>query len=360
MISGTSADAIDAALLRVSANGARLEHSISKPCPARLRQQIINASTIRQFMSVDAALGDIFAATALQLIAESGIAKSKIKAIGSHGQTLWHDPKGKTNNTLQAGDPNRIAWKTGIVTISDFRRMDMAAGGQGAPLVPAFHNWQFKLKQRRACVVNIGGIANISIPGRKLTGYDTGPGNCLMDSWIWQCKRKNMDKNGNWANTGTVQAKLLQSMMRDSYFRKQPPKSTGREYFNIQWIKKHTGRNNYRPQDIQATLAQLTANTIAKEVTKNAKHCNKVFICGGGWHNRTLIQKLQQQLQNHEIQSTSTAGIDPDNVEAAAFAWLAWRRLKNQPGTTTSVTGTTKATLLGAIYQPLSSKRRAF
>lgn len=360
IISGTSADAVDAALLRIGANGASLRHSISRRYPDSLRRQVVGvdaATTIQQSMRLDARLGSLFAKAALQLIAEAGVARAEIRAIGSHGQTLWHAPGGAGGNTLQVGDPNRIAFLTGIVTVSDFRRMDMAAGGQGAPLAPAFHDWQFKLGRNRACVVNIGGISNITIPG-KLAGYDIGPGNCLMDSWIRHCKGRRMDRDGAWAATGEVHEKLLRAMSQDGYFSKRPPKSTGREYFNLQWIQRHCRRYRCRPQDVQATLAQLTADTIALAVTRRAKSCRKLLICGGGWHNKALMQKLGQQLPRHTVQSTAVAGIPPDDVEAAAFAWLAWRRLTGRPGTATTVTGASKPVVLGAIYQPKPSKRR--
>ncbi|MGV0005581.1 MAG: anhydro-N-acetylmuramic acid kinase [Candidatus Porifericomitaceae bacterium WSBS_2022_MAG_OTU9] len=354
IISGTSADAVDAALLRITAGGAKLVHSMGIPYPPALRRRVLAvdaATTIQEIMYIDAKLGDVFANAALKLVAAAKIKKSEIKAIGSHGQTLWHKPDGVAANTLQVGDPSRIAWKTGLATVADFRRMDMAAGGQGAPLVSLFHDWQFKLKKDRACVVNIGGISNITIPGKPM-GYDIGPGNCLMDSWIKDCKGRRMDSNGNWAASGTVDRQLLQDMLGDGYFGKKAPKSTGREYFNLQWLRQHTKKRKYQPQNVQATLAQLTADSIASAVKKHANNCRKLFICGGGWHNNTLMHKLRQQLDQYQITSTATAGIPPEDVEAAAFAWLAWRRLTNQPGNAPAVTGASKAALLGAVYKP--------
>ncbi|RLA17547.1 MAG: anhydro-N-acetylmuramic acid kinase [Gammaproteobacteria bacterium] len=276
-------------------------------------------------------------------------------AIGSHGQTLHHSPNTTLPFSLQIGDANIISQITGITTIADFRRRDIAAGGQGAPLVPAFHQAMFQTNKENRVIVNIGGIANLSILPKDtqgtILGFDTGPGNTLMDCWISEHKNSAYDNNGEWAATGTIQADLLKQLKDEPYFSSPPPKSTGTEYFSADWLnEKLTKLPQYAPEDVQHTLCQLTAETIAEAIQTTALETERIFLCGGGTHNQTLVKALEQLLQP-PIASTATQGIHPNQVEAMAFAWLAKKTLQGQTGNLPEVTGAKEAVILGGIYQ---------
>jgi len=255
---------------------------------------------------------------------------------------------------MQIGDADIIASGTGITTVANFRQADIAAGGQGAPLVPPFHHWLFASPTNKRVVVNIGGIANIttlSTDGSDVTGFDTGPGNGLMDVWISKNQGEPFDQGGQWAARGMVIDDLLRQLLNDPYFSLPPPKSTGFEYFNAGWLRRFD-IDRHDAADIQATLCELSAITIANAIGLQAPDAHDVFVCGGGVHNAELMRRLQKRLSGVSVSSTAAAGLDPDWVEAVAFAWLAMRTLRNEPGNLPSVTGATHTVVLGDIHSP--------
>jgi anhydro-N-acetylmuramic acid kinase len=358
LISGTSMDGIDCALVGFSERAldivATLEHPYPGPLRARLATAIENpdSCTVDDVGSLDRAVGVCFRDAALALLAHAGVAKTDIAAIGSHGQTLRHQPHATQPFTLQIGDPAVIATGTGITTVADFRRADIALGGEGAPLAPAFHDWLLRAAGQSRCVVNIGGIANITVlPGDETaaTGYDTGPGNTLLDAWVRHHMSKAFDRDGVWAAEGEVDSALLARLLSDPYFSKAPPKSTGLEYFNLEWLNR-ANVAGLKPVDVQATLCELTATSIADALRARQPALAELHVCGGGVHNQTLMRRLRDLLPATRVGSTMAIGLDPDWVEAAAFAWLAMRRMTGQPGNLPSVTGAKSAAMLGAIH----------
>jgi len=361
LMSGTSMDAIDAALLDLKDNHCRLIAKHSHPIPAALKQKLYkliqgNNFNVNDFGSLDITLGRLFAAAANQLIELNNLEHSAIAAIGSHGQTVFHAPDNKPAFTLQIGDPNCIAQLTGITTVADFRRRDMAAGGQGAPLVPAFHDALFRLHDRNRVILNIGGVANITVlpaaQTKAVSGFDTGPGNNLMNGWIQRHQKQSYDNGGKWAASGTTDEKLLERLLRDKYFQQAPPKSTGPEHFNQNWLDANIKRHGKRllRKNVQATLCELTAQSIAAAIHDHAPTTDEVLVCGGGVHNLALLFRLQCLLGTIKVISTEDYGIDPDYVEAMAFAWLAKQTLANKPGNMPAVTGAKQAVVLGGIY----------
>ena len=356
-MSGTSLDGIDAGLVDFSHDKPRLIGFHYQAYSASLRHQIqllSQADTpilLKDYGALDSQLGHLFAEACLTLLQKSGIPAADINAIGSHGQTVYHAPDGKNGFSLQIGDPNRIAQITGITTIGDFRRRDIAVGGQGAPLVPAFHHALFSDPTQITSVVNIGGIANISIlNGTQVLGFDTGPGNTLMDYWCELNLGHSYDANGDWAAIGNVQAVLLQQFLDDDYFRQSPPKSTGKEYFSPAWLNaKLASTPKCKVEDIQATLCQLTADSIADAILEHAANSKQVLLCGGGAHNQQLVSMLGKKLPML-LASTAAFGIDPDHVEAMAFAWLARQTFHQLTGNLCSVTGANEPVILGGLY----------
>ena len=347
LMSGTSLDGIDAGLVDFSDGRIRLLAFHYQAFPADLRQQIHRISQpgqpvlLEDYGALDAQLGCLFAEAALALLDKAQIAPSAIKAIGSHGQTVYHAPAGCHGFSLQIGDPNRIAEITGITTIGDFRRRDISVGGQGAPLVPAFHRAVFAQTGQTTSVINIGGIANISILRHdSVLGFDTGPGNTLMDYWCQLNTGLGYDAAGAWAGTGRVDADLLKQLLDDPYFRQPPPKSTGKEYFSPAWLEQKIACYRYcKAEDIQATLCELTAGSIAGAVLEHAADSTQVLLCGGGVHNRQLMAGLAKRLAM-PLLSTEEFGIVPDHVEA----------LHRLPGNLCSVTGARVPVVLGGIY----------
>jgi anhydro-N-acetylmuramic acid kinase len=361
LMSGTSMDAIDAALVEFGTQNPVLRHRHSIPIPSGLRSRLIAVAqgentTLEHISELDVRLGHLFADAVLALLQQSGTAVDKVRAIGSHGQTLYHRPTGRFATSIQIGDPNIIAERTGVTTVADLRRRDMAAGGQGAPLVPALHEAIFRLRDRNRVIVNIGGIANITIlpanPLAEVRGFDTGPGNTLMDGWIKKQQRKNHDERGRWASSGEVDEDLLGNMLKDSYFRKAPPKSTGREYFNLAWLEQLLKRYKKRmlAKHVQATLCELTARTITAAIREYAPQSDEALVCGGGVHNLALMLRLQLLMDDIRVVSTEEFNTDPDFVEAIAFAWLAKQTLEGRPGNVPSVTGAARPVVLGGIY----------
>ena len=367
LMSGTSLDSVDAVAVRFEP-AFELIASHSEPIPAEIDQQIRSImqpgdNEIERMGRLDLELGKLFATATNNLISQNHLNKQEIAAIGSHGQTIRHRPE--AGFTLQIGDPNTIAELTGITTIADFRRRDMAAGGQGAPLVPAFHSNLFRSTEYNRVLVNIGGMANLTIlpadTNQPVLGYDTGPGNVLMNSWIQRHQNRTYDHDGNWAATGQVIPELLQTMLTLPYFSEPAPKSTGREQFNDQWLEQMltTLDQNPAPEDVQATLLELTAVTIndailSHQLSGQLNHQSsdlQVYLCGGGSFNTRLKQRLAEFLQPHYLSTTEELGLNPDWVEAAAFAWLAKRTLEQQSGNEPAVTGAAGYRPLGGIFR---------
>lgn len=361
VMSGTSLDGVDLALMDFSSQPAQVVATDFVPMPQNLRQNLTalcqqGQGSLQQIGELDHQLGVLYAESINQFLAKHSLSAEQIQAVGCHGQTIWHAPQGQSPFTWQLGDANIIAARTGITTVADFRRKDMAYGGQGAPLVPAFHQGIFANSTRITVILNIGGISNISVlaPNQPVIGYDTGVGNALMDSWIAKHQGKSYDKNGEWAKTGQSNPALLQDLLADPYFSLPAPKSTGRELFNLAWLEKilqkHTALS---PQDVQATLAEFTAQCSAQDLQYLSQHnvlpC-LLLVCGGGAKNPVIMAHLQRLLPHWQIATTTDYGLDADYLEAAAFAWLAYRRMENLPSNEPSVTGATKAVSLGVIY----------
>lgn len=365
-MTGTSVDGLDLALIEVDDSGAiTIVAGATRPLPELLRRDLLALSQpedddIDLLGSCDQALG-VFTATAVNAFIEGlGYASTGIRAIGSHGQTIRHRPPGTASLpfTLQIGDPHVIAENTGITTVADFRRRDIAAGGHGAPLVPRFHAELFNATGSDACILNIGGISNVSLIGKDLTGFDTGPGNALIDQWCQQHQRRPYDRSGAWSAGGKVDNTLLQALQADPYFALQPPKSTGREYFNIDWLGKTASAHGLQldaAQDIQATLTELTAATVIESLKAWGGGIKTLVVCGGGRLNDDLMHRIRQAAARLTpipslIEPSEYWGIDGDAIEAAAFAWLAHRRLQHLPGNVPAVTGAAGERVLGAIY----------
>ena len=357
VMSGTSLDGVDVVLAAIDENRVAQLASLAFPIPIDLKEAVLAVCqgqqlTLSQFGQLDTRLGRLFADAVLALMKQENLRPEDIVAIGCHGQTVWHEPTGDAPHTLQIGDNNIVAARTGVTVVGDFRRRDMALGGQGAPLVPAFHHALLAHPGERRMILNIGGIANLSllIPGQPVRGFDTGPGNMLMDAWIWRNLKKPYDKDAAWASEGKVLLPLLQEMLCDPYFAAPAPKSTGREYFNYGWIEHILGQfPALRPQDVQATLAELTATTISEQVLLSGG-CDRLLVCGGGSRNPMVMTRLAGMLPGTEVAATDEYGISGDDMEALAFAWLAWRTLAGLPGNLPSVTGASQESVLGAIF----------
>lgn len=358
LISGTSADGIDAALVRFEDNTPQLVDALAHPWPEELRARILAVAQDETRLDLDAygrldvAIGQCFAEAALQLLQRNAALASSVRAIGSHGQTLRHRPSGEYPFTLQVGDPSVIAERCGIDVVADFRRADVAAGGQGAPLLPAVHAMLLGRADGVRVVLNLGGIANITVldPSGKVSGFDTGPANGLMDAWHLRHRGGAYDANGAFAASGRVDTALLAALLADPYFALPPPKSTGREHFHLAWLETHAGVTALSPADVQATLLELSARSIADAIEHHAPAVVDVLACGGGVHNDVLMRRLGELLGTRTVVSTAAYGVDPDYLEATAFAWLARQRLLGLPGNLPAVTGARGPRVLGAIY----------
>lgn len=358
LISGTSADGIDAALVRFDEGRPRLVAALTHPWPDALRARILAMAQDETRLDLDAygrldvAIGENFAAAALRLLEASGTPPSDVRAIGSHGQTLRHRPHGEHPFTLQAGDPAVIAERCGIHVVADFRRADVAAGGQGAPLLPAVHAMLLGSPGRTRVVLNLGGIANITVLGAdgRVFGFDTGPANGLMDAWCLRHRGEAFDRDGAFAREGTVDADLAVALLADPYFALSPPKSTGREHFHLAWLDRHARVGQLPPADVQATLLELSARSVADAIDLHAPEAAEVLACGGGVHNGALMERLGERLAPRVVRSTAEEGVDPDYLEATAFAWLARQRLLGLPGNLPAVTGARGPRVLGAVY----------
>ncbi len=348
IMSGTSLDGVDVVLCEIDSNSCNLITSLEYPMPLELKSEILRVieekCTLESLGEIDHRLGLLFTQAVGALLIRENIDPSGINAIGLHGQTLWHAPEGEYPFTMQLGDPNILAAKTGIPVVADFRRKDIALGGQGAPFAPAFHEFIFSNINSSVSVVNIGGMANITVLGDKLIGYDTGCGNVLLDMWIAEHQGKAYDENGEWASTGVVDYTLLDKMMSDDFFQEPYPKSTGREKFNNVWLQKYLSGHTHNPEDVQRTLLELTAMSISNEVLKF--NPDITLLCGGGAKNTFLVERIKVLMPNVEVAISANA----DQIEAMTFAWLAYKRVHHQKVNLKDVTGASDNAVLGGIY----------
>ncbi len=354
MLSGTSMDGIDVVLADFSGAFPKIISTHSQPYPSELRRDLLklasadnknNDLTLPGLLEFHEQLAEVFAEAANTLIAAQNISVKDIACLGFHGQTIAHQPLAEPAWTLQLGDARLLSQLTKITVISDFRSSDMAVGGQGAPLAPLLHQQLFQHEDQSTAVINIGGISNITQPDGS--GFDTGPGNCLLDAWIWKYQQQKFDQHGTWATTGVVQDDLLHIWLADKYFKASSPKSTGTDYFNLEWASQSCDLTQYRPEDVQTSLAELSARSIAAAVPESS---SRLLVCGGGAHNIDLLNRIQQNLAATKVSSTATAGVDPDWVEGLLFAWLGWQRLHQIKVDTRRITGASKPLLAGSIY----------
>lgn len=363
-MSGTSLDGVDASVFAIGPASATapsfemLSH-VYIPFDDDLRQQLGQAC---QGAAISAALlglldhrvGLVYVEAIELALSKAGVEKSQVYVVGAHGQTIHHQPTGAHRYTLQIGDPNLMAVRTDIPVVSDFRRRDMALGGQGAPLAPCFHQLVLRDTVRCRMVVNFGGIANLTVlkPGQSTWGYDTGPANILMDAWVEHHQHTRFDEDGAWARTGLVVPGLLGAMLTDAYFALPAPKSTGRELFNMDWLERQLAAYAGEPsaQDVQRTLLELTVASIAKAIHGGHTGGGDVIVCGGGAKNRFLMERLSSVLGNWMVMSSDELGIPSQSMETLAFATFAYRTMQGLPSGEPSVTGAQRACVLGNLY----------
>lgn len=362
VMSGTSLDGIDVAVVDFHLDhGMQLKAAETFPFDRALRQDLLKLissgrSHLQQLGQIDMALGYAYSDAINQLLAETHISAGQVEAIGCHGQTVYHAPDAAHPFSMQIGNAHVIAENTGIDTVSDFRQRDIILGGQGAPLVPAFHQSLFHDDQKNRVIANIGGIGNITIlpadANAEVSGFDTGPGNVLLDQWYQQHHNDLYDDNGQWARDGEVDEALLQLLMADPFFQQAAPKSTGREYFNLNWLTQKLAELDkpIKARAVQKTLVQMTADSISHAIKHYAADSDEVFVCGGGAHNAVLMRTLGEALPEMTVDTTAQLGLAPDWVEACAFAWLARQFMHHKAGNLPAVTGARKAALLGALY----------
>ncbi len=363
LMSGTSLDGIDAALVDFSNNQSKLiqcyYQSFDSELQTRLKklcyQETVNLPELGR---LDCELGTLFAQCIRKLLIQADLPATSITAIGSHGQTIYHSPHTAHPFSLQIGDPNRISKLSGIPVVADFRRADIAVGGQGAPLVPAFHQAIFQSDQENRVIVNIGGIANITVlptsTSAQVIGFDTGPGNTLLDAWTRKHQKLAYDEDSCFGRSGKLCNPLLERMLKDDYFSQPAPKSTGQEYFSEQWLNNTLNQleQSASASDVQTTLYELTARTIADAIQSVAPNTQRILVCGGGVQNALLMERLEANLSQSTVASTAILGVDPDWVEAMAFAWMAHCYVENMPSNLPSVTGADRPVVLGGYYLP--------
>ncbi len=363
LMSGTSVDAIDAVLMDFSKSKTHIVSSYSQNINSQLRSEINSLIATRQHPKDYQKIDDQFARSSCEAVSQllklASLDTNQISAIGSHGQTVFHDPKGIPPVSIQIGNPQYIANKIQIPTVGNLRQADIDAGGQGAPLACAYHAEVLQNDEEERVILNLGGIANITrLPRNKkqpIIGFDTGPASTLMDAWTSQHMDKPYDADGAWAQTGKVNTALLENMLQDSYFSALPPKSTGRERFNLEWLQHHLDAHLTlaSPEDIQATLLALTSYSIADSIETWCPQTEKILLCGGGSENKFLVQQLEKILEGKTIQKTDDYGVPTTWMEAMAFAWLAKQNIENKPGNIPSVTGADKAVILGELFKPV-------
>ncbi len=362
IMSGSSLDGIDVALVELDTTKqqhCKLLATHFSPYGSALKEALLalhfpQENELEKSALMANQLAALYAGAVNHLLDEHQLKASQVAAIGCHGQTIRHQPQSNVNEsyTIQLSNHALLAELTGINVVGDFRSRDLAAGGQGAPLVPAFHQAVFGSDQLSRAIVNIGGIANISYLDRSgtVTGFDTGPGNLLLDNWAKQHIGKSYDANGAWASTGNINQTLLSAMLADQYFALPPPKSTGRDLFNATWLVNHLENMSIKNEDVARTLVALTATSIAADIQRHCSSADGIYICGGGAHNQLLINDIQQLLASTPVDTTNALGVDVDWVEAVAFAWLAQQAMSKQTGNLPAVTGAQGPRILGAIY----------
>jgi anhydro-N-acetylmuramic acid kinase len=361
LISGTSADGIDAALVELDdadPHHCRLLHGATAGWDPALRARLVelgqggDCTSLDELGTLDARVAVAFADAALALLAEAGVTPTQVRAIGSHGQTVRHRPGAAIPFTMQIGDGNLIAERTGIATVCDFRRRDVAAGGHGAPLLPALHAALLSSPSEPRAVLNLGGIANLTllpVGGEGMRGFDTGPANALLDAWCERHTGRHYDAGGGWAAEGVIDAALLQRLLEEPWFARPPPKSSGREQFHLDWLQPRL-QGGERAVDVQATLLELTAASVANALQARQPGTARLLVCGGGVHNPVLMRRLASWLPGVAVESTALHGVDPDFIEAMGFAWLARETLAGRPGNFPAVTGASGPRILGAIH----------
>lgn len=359
LISGTSMDGVDAALIRREGAKIELLAAGTTPYPSPLRKTLgtlaagaASGAVLAELGRADVAVGETFAGAASELLAEAAIAPGEVRAIGSHGQTVLHRPD--LGFSLQIGDPARIAANTGILTVADFRRADLAAGGEGAPLAPILHRALFADAHEARGVLNLGGISNLTVlaPGRPVLAFDIGPANTLLDALAREQTGAGCDRDGALAAAGRVHEPLLDALLADPWLARPPPKSTGPEYFNLDWVRTRSESAGLDAPDLAATFAELAAATVALALEAQGLAQALLLCCGGGVHNPELMRRLAARLPAARVQTTAAYGADPDYIEAMCFAWLAGETLAGRAGNLPEVTGAKRAVVLGAVYTP--------
>ncbi len=359
LISGTSMDAVDAVAAGIAGERPQLLAAHSHPWPAALRRRLLAAAqepaalALGELFELQHQVTMLFASAARALLSGAGLEPAAIAAVGFHGQTLCHFPDADPPWSLQLGEPAKLAFELNLPVVGDLRSADLAAGGQGAPLAPLLHRALFSLPGRRRGVLNLGGIANLTVIGAAgdTTGFDTGPANALLDAWCLKHTGEAFDREGGFAARGRVLPELLARLLADPYFARPPPKSTGRETFHLAWLARHGGDlGRDRPEDVQATLLALTAETAAAAARDAA--LDELLVCGGGVHNPVLMRAIESRLAPCPVRSTAAAGLDPDWVEGLLIAWLAWRRLACKASATPPITGARAPQILGALWYP--------
>lgn len=359
MLSGTSRDGVDAVLVNFSHGAMSLLHASCTPYPPAIKltlDQLLetNAPPGANLTSLlDDNLARFFARIAQTLVQEAGMEMRDIRAIGSHGQNVWHQPHAENPVTIQLGRGDLIARNTSTTVVANFRAADVKAGGEGAPLAPLLHQNLFRSDAEDRAILNLGGIANLTIlpAAGGVSGFDCGPGNCLMDAWTHRHLQKDYDNEGRWAAKGKVHSDLLKRMLTDPYFSQKPPKSTGLEHFNMVWLENMLADTDASPVDIQSTLTELTAHSIAQSLDQSELP-TRLLVCGGGVHNTFLIRRIAAALPDVIVASTTRFGADPDWVEGMLFAWLARERLNEKTQNTPPITGADHPVLLGDVHEP--------
>jgi anhydro-N-acetylmuramic acid kinase len=357
IMTGTSLDGVDAVLADFSSASPCLRQTFFLPFDGSLRDELLalhhpGNDELHRTAIISNQLSHLYAKAVDGLLKSSGLASKNIVAIGCHGQTIRHCPEPEKRYTIQLGNAALLAELTGITVVADFRSRDIAAGGEGAPLVPAFHQAIFNSTHCQRVIVNIGGIANITSlePGKAVLGFDCGPGNLLMDAWCQRHTGNVYDKNGTWAAAGEIISTLLDKLLEFQYFKLSPPKSTGRDVFNMRWLESSLFGSE-SPQDVQATLLQLTAQSIANAILDYCQNAEEIYVCGGGAHNGLLISCLKKALSEKKVALTNSLGVDVDWVEGYAFDWLAKQAILGLPGSLPAVTGASAERILGAVYR---------
>lgn len=358
LMTGTSMDAVDTVLVDIKhGQTTRLVGSYEQPLPDEFRASINHVcdatqDSVDHVARLDLQLADLYAECIRSLLEQTAIKAEQVMAIGSHGQTIRHCPDCQPAYSVQIGNAARLVELTGITTVNNFRQRDMAAGGQGAPLAPLFHHHLFSQLDRTIVCINLGGIANISIlrANGEIEGFDTGPANTLMDQWVMQQQQQRYDENAAWASSGTINQALLEKLLEEPWLKRPPPKSTGPELFNLQWLQPYLDDIDAGPADVQSTLCEFSAVTIANAIAGNASDAQAAVLCGGGAYNPLLVERIQHHLPNLPISDSSHSGIKPEWIEACMFGWLAYRALNGLTGNVPRVTGASHEVILGAIY----------